>query len=336
MVRSGIDPPPAGDHGAASDDRPLSVVRGHAVLRYWSAPTVVPSEPSTGQQAGARPSRADPGRRGAPGSGLGGSRGRAGLQDRDLGRWLVVRAGELAAGLLPLGEEASLGVEEGEVGVAGRADLGPADRQTKGDRAGLEPDVAGAPDPLDVVDRLDLGRLREERREPGFAEPGEMVGRPCVAAEGGRDRRDQAAGRVVTEPVREPLETRQLDEDDRRRTMEALDPGVLLGQPARPSAGQVEAGGRVQGRPLWRRGLGPVGPARPRCALGKPRGRRVVRPGRSRGRWRREGGWRSGRRSRCRRGSVAGRARPGRRPPRARPTARAGPGSTGSGRRRWR
>jgi len=185
------------------------------------------------------------------------------LQDRDLRRRLVVRAGELAAGLLPLGEEASLGVEEGEVRVAGRVDLGPADRQAEGDGAGLEPDVAGAPDPLDVVDRLDLGRLREERGEPGVAEPGEMVGRPRVPAEGGRDRRDQAAGRIVAEPVREPVETRQLDEDDRRRTMEALDPGVLLGQPARPRPGQVEAGRRVQGRPRSPAGLGPIGRAGP-------------------------------------------------------------------------
>src|SRR5258706_6526834 len=46
-----------------------------------------------------------------------------------------------------------------------RVDLRPPHRQAEGDRAGLEPDVAGGPDTFDVVDRLDLVGVGQENRE---------------------------------------------------------------------------------------------------------------------------------------------------------------------------
>ena len=182
--------------------------------------------------------------------------------------------------------------------MAGRVDLGPADRQAEGDRAGLEPDVAGAADPLDVVDRLNLGRLREQRGEPGLAEPGETVGRPGVAAEGGRDRRDQAAGRR-----RRRAGPRAGRDPPARRGRSSPDDGSAgPGRPPRsasePSAGQVEAGGRVQRRPLRRRGPVPPAGRRPPLPSGT-RGAAASLAGPGAGGGGSRGRPPSGRRSRC-------------------------------------
>ena len=296
MVRSGILPPPAGDHRAASDDGPLSVVRGHAVLRYWSAPTVVPSEPSTGPRGAVVHGGVDRVAAGAPGSGLGGSCGRAGLQDRDLRRRVVVRAGELAAGLLPLGEEATLGVEDGEVRVAGRADLGPADRQAERDRTGLEPDVAGAADPLDVVDRLDLGRLGEERREPGAPSRARWsvarASRRRVVAIGGIRRPAASSPSRSASRSRPASSTRTIVAGRWKRWTRA---SSSVSQRAHaPGRSRPVAASRAAPAA---RGLGPIGCAGARCRLGNPCRRSVVGPARAGGRGSREGGGRVGRRA---------------------------------------
>ncbi len=60
-------------------------------------------------------------------------------------------------GVHALGREAQRVVEA----LLGR-ELSPADRQSQGDRPGFEPQVRGEADALDVVDGLDLVRLREQ------------------------------------------------------------------------------------------------------------------------------------------------------------------------------
>ena len=50
------------------------------------------------------------------------------------------------------------------------------DRQAHRDRSGLEPQVAGAADPFDEVDRLDLVRLGQEEAEAHAVEPRDGVG----------------------------------------------------------------------------------------------------------------------------------------------------------------
>ena len=68
----------------------------------------------------------------------------------------------------------------------------------EGDRARFEPEIAGLPDPLDEVDRLDLAGLREQDSEARRPEPGEVVGGTSVAAERVGQRRQDPVGGLAT------------------------------------------------------------------------------------------------------------------------------------------
>ena len=122
----------------------------------------------------------------------------------------------------------------------------PADREVERDRARLEPQVAGLADALDVVDRHDLVRLREEDPEPCRADPRQLVGTARIPAErvgqGGKD----AVARLRSEVGDETVEPVELDDHDGRRVAVAVHPGILVGHDPVPLLRDQQAGQRVR------------------------------------------------------------------------------------------
>src|SRR3990172_1734107 len=66
-------------------------------------------------------------------------------------------------------EEAIFGRDHGRLEVVVGAGAGPAEREVEGDGAGLEPEVAGLANPLDLLDGADLVGLGKQDVEAGGA-----------------------------------------------------------------------------------------------------------------------------------------------------------------------
>lgn len=87
-----------------------------------------------------------------------------------------------------------------------------------------------------------------------------------------RDRRDQAVGRIRTDPLRKAIQTGNFDEHDRGGPAVAADPRSLFGEPLRPRRREFESCRRVR-----RRGPGAIEHRRPGRLEPRPRPRRIRR-----------------------------------------------------------
>ena len=150
-----------------------------------------------------------------------------------------------AGGAAPLGVHPLLGGAHGGVQLADGAGTRPAHREAQRHRAGVEPAVALAPDPLHVVDRLDLVRLRQQDKEATAAQVGDAVGSARAAPHRIGHRRNDPARRVGAEAALEPGEAVQLRHDDADGTPVANVAGVLLGEGPLPGRSRIEARGLV-------------------------------------------------------------------------------------------
>ena len=123
------------------------------------------------------------------------------------------------------------------------------------DRPGLQPQLAGAPDALDVVDRRDLVGLGKERREPARSQARDVVGATGEATERIGQRRDDPVAGVGAEALDQSLEPVELEDDDRRGAVVASDPRVLVGhEPV--EGGRVGQAGQGVDAVLDRSGIG--------------------------------------------------------------------------------